>query len=222
MLVKDLINRNIPQLKPKDTVAKALQLTNDFRVTHLPIVSESKYLGLISEEDLLDLDEEDDQSTLDNLREHYIPSAADGNAHFLNAVNIALQLDSNIIPVTHNATEFEGVITANDLLRHLGNFAGCNEIGGLIVLKMDRTQFAISELSRIVESFDSTILHLNTTLDPLTMELTVTLHINRREISALVATFERYDYDVVFSSGIDTFENEISSNYDNLMKYLDI
>jgi len=32
-------------------------LVNDFRVTHLPVVSDDKYLGLISEEDLLDAEE---------------------------------------------------------------------------------------------------------------------------------------------------------------------
>ena len=58
------------------------------------------------------------------------------------------------------------MITASDLLKTMGNFAGADEIGGLIVLEMERTHFAISEISRIVESNDCTILHLNTTTNP--------------------------------------------------------
>ena len=58
------------------------------------------------------------------------------------------------------------VITASDLLKTMGNFAGADEIGGLIVLEMERTHFAISGSSRIVESNDCTILHLNTTTNP--------------------------------------------------------
>ncbi len=87
---------------------------------------------------------------------------------------------------------------------------------------MERPQFAISEISRIVESNDCHILHLNTTIDPSSGILTVTLHTNKREISSVVASFERYDYEVVHSFGTEKFENEIESNYQNLMNYLDL
>lgn len=58
MLTIDHINKNIPQLQLSDTVSKALHLINDYRVTHLPVVSEKKFLGLVSEEDLLDQEDE--------------------------------------------------------------------------------------------------------------------------------------------------------------------
>ena len=45
MLTKELINSNIPRLQLQDTVSKALQLINDFKLTHLPVVSEEKFLG---------------------------------------------------------------------------------------------------------------------------------------------------------------------------------
>ena len=54
MLTIELINTNIPRLQLQDSVSKALQLMNDFRLTHLPVVADNKYLGLVSEEDLLD------------------------------------------------------------------------------------------------------------------------------------------------------------------------
>jgi acetoin utilization protein AcuB len=58
MLTKDLINNNIPRLQLQDSVGKALQLINDFRISHLPVVSEETFLGLISEDDLLDAEDE--------------------------------------------------------------------------------------------------------------------------------------------------------------------
>ena len=54
MLALELNNNDIPQLQLQDTVAKALQLFSDFKVSHLPVVAEEKFVGLISEEDLLD------------------------------------------------------------------------------------------------------------------------------------------------------------------------
>jgi len=220
MLTVDLINNNIPRLQLQDTIVKALQLINDFRLTHLPIVSEDKYLGMIGEEDLLDA--KDQKLTIEVLHDHFIQAAVRDNMHFLNAVNASIQFDTNIIPVINEEGDLAGVISTTDLLKTLGNFAGANEIGGIIVLEMERSQFAISEISRIVESNDCTILHLNSNTDPVTGLLTVTLHINKREIASVVSTFERYEYDVIYYFGNENFENEIDSNYRHLMNYLDI
>ncbi|MEO6539924.1 MAG: CBS domain-containing protein, partial [Ferruginibacter sp.] len=213
-------NNNIPRLRLKDSVSKALRLISDFRVTHLPVVKDDKFLGLISEDDLLD--QETPKMPIEFMQEFFIQAAVRENEHFLNAVTCSNQIESTVVPVVNEENELMGVITTNDLLKTLGNFAGTNEIGGIIVLEMERSQFAISEISRLVESNEATILHLNTTVHAETGMLTVTLHINKKEISAIVATFERYEYDVIYYFGNENFENEIHSNYRHLMNYLDI
>ncbi len=220
MLTANLINNNIPRLKPQDSVAKALQLVSDFKLTHLPVVSDNKFLGLISEDDLLDVEEP--KSVIEKLQESFIQAAVLDTAHFLIAVNCSIQFDTNVVPVINAENDFLGVISTSDLLKALGNFSGANEIGGIIVMEMERSQFAISEISRIVESNDCTILHLNTIVHPETGMLTVTIHINKREIATVVSTFERYDYHISYYFGIQHFENEIESNYRNFMHYLDI
>jgi CBS domain-containing protein len=220
MLTIELINNNIPRLQLEDSVSKALRLISDFRVTHLPVVENEIFLGLISEEDLLDQDES--KMPIKLMQETFIQAAVHDNEHFLSAVTISNQIDSTVVPVINEENELMGVITTYDLLKTIGNFAGTNEIGGILVLEMERSQFAISEISRIVESNGATILHLNTTVHAETGMLTVTLHINKREISAIVATFERYDFDVIYYFGNENFENEVHSNYRHLMNYLDI
>lgn len=220
MLTIDLINTNIPRLQLKDSVSKALRLIADFRVTHLPVVDDDKFLGLISEDDLLD--QEEPKMPIELMQESFIMAAVHDNEHFLNAVNISNQIEGTVVPVVNEENELMGVITTDNLLKTLGNFAGTNEIGGIIVLEMERSQFAISEISRLVEGNDATILHLNSTVHSETGMLTVTLHINKKEIAAIVATFERYEFDVIYFFGNENFENEIHSNYRHLMNYLDI
>jgi acetoin utilization protein AcuB len=220
MLTIDLINNSIPRLHLKDSVSKALQMISDFRVTHLPVVENDKFIGLISEDDLLDAEES--KMPIELMQDTFILTAVHDNEHFLNAVTFSNNIESTLVPVINEENDLVGVITTTDLLQTLGNFAGTNEIGGIIVLEMERSQFAISEISRIVESNDATILHLNTTIHAETGMLTVTLHINKKEISAIVATFERYEFDVIYYFGNENFENEIHSNYRHLMNYLDI
>ncbi|HUS02382.1 MAG TPA: CBS domain-containing protein [Chitinophagaceae bacterium] len=220
MLAIELNNNIIPQLRLEDTVGKALQLINDFKVSHLPVVSEEKYLGLLSEEDLLDADNK--KMLIQLLHGEFIDVSIKENEHFLQAVNISNEFQTSVVPVVNEENEFLGSISGQNLLRILGNFSGAQEIGGIIVLEMERSQFTISEISRIVESNEATILHLNTTIQPETGLLTVTIHINKKELSMVVAAFERYDYDVIYYFGEEKFENEIHSNYRHLMNYLDI
>lgn len=220
MLTAELINNNIPRLQLQDSISKALQLINDYRVTHLPVVSEDKYLGLIGEDDLLDV--ENEKGTVEFLQENFIVASVKENVHFLNAVKYSNQFETSLVPVVNEENELVGVITLTDLLKALGDFSGANEIGGIIVMEMERPQFAISEISRIVESNDATVLHLNTTIHPDTGMLTVSLHLNKKEIAAIVSAFERYDYDIIYYFGDEKFENEIHSNYRHLMSYLDI
>ena len=204
----------------QDTVAKAKLLINDFKLTHLPVIAEKKYLGLISEEDLLDVD--DDKATIEMIQQHLMLIYIQDDVHFLNAIGYCNQHETNVVPVIDKAAEFMGVITSDYLLKTIGDFSGANEIGGLIILEMERVHFSISEISRIVESNDCTILHLNTTTDAVTGILTVTLHINKKEISALLATFERYEYNVLHQFGTKIFDDTSDINYRNLMNYLDL
>ncbi len=221
MLTTELINQTIPRLKLQDSVAKALQLITDYRVNHLPVVAaDGRFLGLVGEDDLLDADEA--RGTLQYMQDLFVYAAVKENEHFLNAVSCSNHYDSSVVPVVNEEKELIGCITLTDLLKSLGEFAGANEIGGIIVMEMERSQFAISEISRLVESNDAHILHLNTTVHPETGLLTVTLHLNKKEIAAIVATFERYEYDVIYFFGDEKFENEIHSNYRHLMNYLDI
>jgi acetoin utilization protein AcuB len=220
MLAIELNNNIIPRLELEDTVAKALQLINDFKVSHLPVVSEEKYLGLISEDDLLDADNK--KMHIQLLQKDFIDVSIKENEHFLQAVNISNQFQTSVVPVVNEEKEFLGSISGQNLLRTLGNFSGAQAIGGIVVLEMERSQFSISEISRIVESNEATILHLNTTIQPETGLLTVTIHINKKELSMVVAAFERYEYTVPYYFGEEKFENDIQNNYRHLMNYLDI
>ena len=47
-------------------------------------------------------------------------------------------------------------------------------------------------------------------------------YINKKEISALLATFERYEYNVLHQFGTKIFDDTSDINYRKLMNYLDL
>jgi predicted transcriptional regulator len=218
MLTRDLISHSIPYLHLDDKVFHALQLMNDYHVAHLPIVAEDKYIGIISEEQLLHSDDDD---LLEQLLISDGGKSVQANDHFLKAIQIAVQNNISIVPVIEE-NHIIGIITYNDLLRNASEFMSLNDPGGLIVLEIEGKDYSFNELNRIVESNDAQITQLNSFTDPETGTMQVTIRINKVEISDIITTLQRYEYSIKYYFGEELYENELRSNYDNLMHYLKI
>ncbi len=217
MLTRDLISHSIPYLHLDDTVFHALQLMNDYHVEHLPVVAEDKYIGIISEEQLLHSDDDDllEQLPISDGK------SVQANDHFLKAIQIAVQNNLSIVPVIEENLIL-GSVTYTDLLRNASDFMSLNNPGGLIVLEIEAKEYSINELNRIVESNDAQITQLNSFTDPETGIMQVTIRINKVEISDIISTLQRYEYSIKYYFGEELYENELRSNYDNLMHYLKI
>jgi CBS domain-containing protein len=218
MLTRELISNSIPYLHKEDKVHHALQLMNDYHVAHLPVVENDSYLGIISEEQLL---QSDDDDTLDELHITDGTTSVQANDHFLKAIQTAVINKLSVVPVVEEK-HLLGIVTYNDLLRNASNFMSLNEPGALIVLEMDSKNYSFNEINRIVESNDAQITQLNTFTDPETGMSQITIRVSKLEVSDIIGTFQRYEYNVKYYFGEELFENELRTNYDNLMNYLKI
>jgi acetoin utilization protein AcuB len=220
MLTRELLSQSLPSLRPHDKVYQALQLMNDNHVTHLPVTDNEKYVGILSEEDLLQVD--NDSLPLETLEQSFFIASVKEDEHFLKAVQVAAENALSIVPVINEENELVGTVAYNDLLRHASEFMSLNEPGGLIVLEIPSNQYSFNEISKLVETNDAQITQLNTSNDAETGMMQVTIRINKPEISEIVATFQRYEYNIKYSFGEEQYANELRTNYDNLMNYLKI
>lgn len=220
MLNKDLISASVPTLSLTDTVFQALQLMTDYHLSHLPVITDGKYLGLVSEDQLLNI--EDDSLLLEKFQADFSTQSVNANMHLVEAVHMTNEFNLSVIPVVDIDTNWVGAITTPDLLKYVGRLYGMDEPGGLIVLELEKREFSFSQISKLVETNDAYITQLNTHFDNNLGLLYVTIKINKFEISDIVATFQRYDYQVKYYFGEELYENELKTNYDHLMNYLNI
>src|SRR4051794_21641149 len=216
MLTRDLISNSIPYLHKDDKVFHALQLMNDYHVAHLPVVDNESYLGIISEEQLL---QSDDQNTINQLQVTDGTTSVQAGDHFLKAIQTAVINKLSIVPVVEEK-QLLGIVTYNDLLRNASDFMSLNEPGALIVLELESKNYSFTEINRIVESNDAQITQLNTFTDPESGVSQVTIRVSKLEVSDIISTFQRYEYNVKYYFGEELYQNELRTNYDNLMNYL--
>jgi len=219
MLASQLINSGFPAVNLFDRLSFALQLMDEYDVQHLPVLSEEKYAGIISKNDLLDGVE---NSLLATVETSFQRISVKGEGHFLTALKLISENELSLLPVINEQLELSGVILARDLLHALSRFTGNDDLGGIIVLEIEKRNFSVGEISRLVETNDAYITQLNTYAEGDTGMVIVTVKINKIEISDIVATFQRYEYNVRYHFGEEEYANELKENYNHLISYLNM
>ncbi|MCC6251193.1 MAG: CBS domain-containing protein [Bacteroidia bacterium] len=220
MYARELISDDIPPLKTSDTGDRALEWMNEFRVSHLPIVNNIDFLGLISEADILDFN-----SAKEAIGAHRLnlsrPFVYDYQ-HTYDVLKVMSSLKLTVIPVLNDKEQYLGLIHLSSLLQHFAEMASMKESGGLLVLELNLHDYSLSEISRIVESNDAKILSLyvSSSVDSTLLELTI--KINRTDLSAIIQTFNRFNYTIKASFHQSEYVDDLKDRFASFMKYINI
>jgi predicted transcriptional regulator len=192
---------------------------NIYHVKHLPIVNYQMLLGTISEDEIMakDLDEAIGSYGL-SLNNAFVKSSE----HLFEVMSRLAEFNLSVIPVVDDEEHYLGMITQEDLLQYYANSFSFTEPGGIIVLEMNRIDYSLSEIARIAEAENVSILSAYLTSNPDTTKVYVTIKINQQEIQNLIATFERYDFTIKASFTEETYLEDLKERYDALMSYLNV
>ena len=220
MIAKDLINDSFPPLKLSDSGLKAINWMEEFRLEHLPLVDSVNYIGLASEEDILKL------SALDQpLANHNLPLIRPFvryNQPVFEVVKLISKDKLTIVPVLDAADHYIGLVTLQDILKHYSESGIFEDANGVLVLEVGAKSYSLSEIAHIIESEDGKIISSYITPNPENETIDITIKINQRELSLILASFRRHGYFVKEHYHHNEFMDDIKSRYDSLMNYLGI
>src|SRR6185369_1551725 len=152
---------------------------------------------------------ENDRSTLDQFQQAISNASVKNDEHFLKAIQVAVENGLTVVPIVGEESELLGVVTYADLLKYSSDFMSLKEPGGLIVLEMESKDYSFNEISRLIESNEAQITQLNTSIDQESGLMEVTIKVNKLEISDIVASFQRHEYNVKYYFGEELFVNEL-------------
>lgn len=220
MTAHELITDSVPSVKPTDGAARVLDWMSEFKVNHLPVVSKEELIGIVSEEDLVELE---DAGTMISevhlsLQNHVFVFE---DSHFLEVLRVASLHNVDLIPVVIRGSQtYVGAITRKDLVTQAAQVLAVQEPGGIIVLEVAYNSYALSEISRICESDDAKVLSLSVTNAPAQQKIFVTLKLNIRELSRVLASFERFGYEVALTVTDADQLDDPSDRIENLIRYL--
>ena len=221
MLAKDLISDVVPALRTSDSGLKALSYMDIFRISHLPIVNNTEFLGLISEKDIYDLNMAEEpigNHTLSLTRPYVV-----FNQHIYEVILLAAKLELTLIPVLDERNNYLGVITQIDLLKQFAELASVKQPGAIIVIELNSNDYSLSQIAQIIEGNDAKILSIYVSSPCDSTKLDVTIKINRNDLSSIMQTFNRYNYLIKASyMENDSLSNLLDDRYEMFMRYLSV
>jgi len=220
MLAKDLISNDVPPLKVSDDGKKALEWMDDFKVSHLPVIEKTNYVGLISDTDILDMNNATDN--IGKLRKSFIKPFVFEYQHAYDVLKLYALLKVSVIPVLDAKEHYIGVITPTQLLNYFSSLTAAQEPGSLIVLELHERDYSLSQIAQIAESNSAKILSLFLTPHTDSTELDITIKINLQNTAPVIQTFERFGYHVKAYFSQNDNDKNLQERYDALMHYLNI
>lgn len=223
MIAKELISDSIPAVQLEDTGTKVLALMDIFRVSHLPVVSGKEYFGVISDKQIYDaenFEEKIDAYVTQNLLQPHVHV----NQHIFEVVGVALACGVSIIPVLDLDHSYYGSITRNDLAIKMAELFSGTEPGGILVLEVTDINYSLTQIAQIIEGNDAKILSLYIHKpSSMSKELDITIKINKVDLSGIIQTFTRYDYEVKATYMDESqIKNFYDDRYDLFMKYINL
>ena len=221
LLANKLISDVIPAINSSENGQKVLNSMDIYRISHLPVIEGSTYLGLVSDKLIYDLNLLNEPIAKE--KEKFLSAHVHELQHIFEVAVVMYKLKLSVIAVVNKEHEYIGAITLFDLARRFARFFSLQEVGGVIVLEVNVNDYSLAHISRIVEENDTKILSFFLNNKTGTNVLELILKLDKEDLSPVIRALERFDYNVKGVYLDDSILNDLyQDRYDQFMRYMDL
>ncbi len=218
MFAYQLISPDLFPLKRSDSNETASMFFEDCGLNLLPVIENGIIVGWMNKEIAESRYNEtcgDSMLPVNPLWElpHY--------SHLFELISRFFETSVSVIAITDAEGRFMGLIKSADTGMNWQVNTALIQPGASLVLEMDFVNYSPAELSRLAESNNIRILHLM--LEPAhddSGKVFVSLKLNKEDVSYLISSYERFGYQLVYSSSLQNENHSLIDRYNWLMKYI--
>ncbi|MDE3741518.1 CBS domain-containing protein [Maribacter polysaccharolyticus] len=218
MRIQTHIITTIPVFEVKEPLEKLVQFFMENTYSHVAIMNEGQFLGVFSENDLehFSVDKKIEDFKY-NLESFFVRK----DTSWFDVLEAFARNEANLVPVLGDKNEVLGYYDITDIVGVFIEMPFFTEPGGILVIAKEIKGYSFSEIVQIVESNNSKFIggfisEMNNE------EVQITIKISGNNMTEVLQTFRRYDYNIIFGNVDDRFIDDLKQRSDYLDKYLNV
>lgn len=219
MVAQQITKNTLPYLRLSDSKEMAIDLMLENKCLQLAVVDElDNFKGLVDLENLLDNSLE--TKVLADLEKKFLDVFVYPNAQLSEILSKLKMFNLSLLPILDENQKLVSTISQQDLMDYFAQISASNQPGGILVLEMGYHDFSLSQIARIAENNNASILSSFVTNPSNSLNILVTLKFNLIDLSRVIAGLERYDYKIVYQQHESNLSDFYDDRYNALMNYL--
>lgn len=216
--ITNYITNDFKAIDSQEPIATVQDFFDECTFSHFPVLEEGIYIGSIASEDI---------ETFDSLKKIFdYRYSLEGffareNMIWLDVLEVFAKNHSNLVPVLNEKNQYLGYYEISDILNFFHETPFLQESGAILVVQKKTADYAVGEITQIIESNNGRILGLFISASD-AENTQVTVKISSGVMNEIIQSFRRYNYEIISEHFEDNYINTLKERSDYLDKYLNI
>ena len=215
MKLKELLKNDIPTINQKTTGNMALLIMEEYKTSHLIVLSETDFKGILNQDSILEMD--DLTSEVNTILNQAKNISLNTNNHICIALKTFSEHKVSIIPI-FDENKYNGYITMADLIYKIGEPYQLTEIG-ILTIECTIEDYSLSEISRLIEQNKGKIISSFVQMNPNSKNIYVDIIINQKNLTRIIKSLKRFKWNVIETYDTSLIEN-LDNRFDSFLRYL--
>ncbi len=218
MQIQNHILTTLPVFKIEDSLKKVISFFKDTTFSHVAVTEKGRFVGVLSENDLENFKI---HKKIEDYRYNLDSFFVRKDTNWLDVLEKFARNEANLLTILGNNEDVIGYYDLTDIVSVFIDTPFFTEPGGIIVVAKGVKDYSFSEIAQIVESNNTKVIGAFIT-DIHNDVMQVTVKVGSTNLSEILQTFRRYNYNVLFGNNDDQFLEDLKQRSDYLDKYLNV
>ncbi len=218
MQIQNHILNTLPVFKIDDSLEKVISFFKDTTFSHVAVTEKGRFVGVLSENDLENFKI---HKKIEDYRYNLDSFFVRKDTNWLDVLEKFARNEANLLAILGNNENVIGYYDLTDIVSVFIDTPFFTEPGGIIVVAKGVKDYSFSEIAQIVESNNTKVIGAFIT-EMHNDVIQVTVKVGSTNLSEILQTFRRYNYNVLFGNNDDQFLEDLKQRSDYLDKYLNV
>ena len=215
MKLKSLLKNDIPTINPNTTGNMSLLIMEEYKTSHLIILSDTEFKGIIDQDSILEM--EDMTKEISTVINKSKKISLNINNHICIALKTFSENKISIIPI-FNENKYFGYITISDIIYRIGEPYQITEIG-IITIKSTMEDYSLSEISRLIEQNEGKVISSFIQMTPNSKNINIDIIINKKDLTRIIKSLQRFNWNIIETYDTSLVDN-LDNRFDSFLRYL--